>query len=75
MSFAFKVIMKHESALVISLLCRLVGIGRQEGLFQVGTIKDSTDNRIENIQILCPNCHAQTDNYRGRNKSATRETL
>lgn len=36
---------------------------------------DSTDNRIENIQILCPNCHAQTDNYRGRNKSATRETL
>jgi hypothetical protein len=45
--------MKHESALVISLLCRLVGIGRQEGLFQVDTIK----------------------NYRGRNKSATRETL
>ena len=30
---------------------------------------DNTDNRIENIQILCPNCHAQTDNYRGRNKN------
>ena len=29
---------------------------------------DNTDNRIENIQLLCPNCHAQTDNYRGRNK-------
>lgn len=65
--------MKHESALVISLSCRLVGIGRQEGLFQVDTIK--TDNRTENIQILCPNCHAQTDNYRRRKKSATRETL
>lgn len=26
---------------------------------------DNTDNRIENIQILCPNCHAQTENYRG----------
>lgn len=23
------------------------------------------DNRIENIEILCPNCHALTDNYRG----------
>lgn len=25
-----------------------------------------SDNRLENLQILCPNCHAQTDNYRGR---------
>lgn len=32
---------------------------------------DNSDNRIENIEILCPNCHAQTDNYRGRNKSAS----
>lgn len=36
---------------------------------------DRSDNRIENLQLLCPNCHAQTDNYRGLNKSATRETL
>lgn len=28
---------------------------------------DNSDNRIENIQILCPNCHAQTETYRGRN--------
>jgi hypothetical protein len=28
---------------------------------------DSTDNRIENIRILCPNCHAQTPTYRGKN--------
>ena len=27
----------------------------------------NTDNRIENLQILCPNCHAQTDTYRGKN--------
>lgn len=26
-----------------------------------------TDNRIENLRILCPNCHAQTDTYRGKN--------
>lgn len=26
------------------------------------------DNRLENLQILCPNCHALTDNYRGKNQ-------
>lgn len=26
------------------------------------------NNCIENLQVLCPNCHALTDNYRGRNK-------
>lgn len=30
---------------------------------------NNTDNRIENLQILCSNCHAQTENYR-RGKSA-----
>ena len=25
------------------------------------------DNRIENLRLLCPNCHAQTDTYCGRN--------
>ena len=27
------------------------------------------NNEIENLQILCPNCHAQTDNYCGKNKT------
>ena len=27
---------------------------------------DSDDNRLENLRLLCPNCHALTDNYRGR---------
>ena len=26
------------------------------------------DNQLENLRILCPNCHAQTDTYRGKNK-------
>ena len=30
---------------------------------------NNLDNRIENLQILCPNCHALTDNYRGKNKA------
>ncbi len=35
---------------------------------------DNSDNRIENLQLLCPNCHALTNNYRGLNKSAHQET-
>lgn len=27
-----------------------------------------TDNRIENLMLLCPNCHSQTHTYRGKNK-------
>ena len=26
------------------------------------------DNRIENLQVLCPNCHSQTTTFAGRNK-------
>lgn len=28
---------------------------------------DGTDNRLENIVLLCANCHSQTDTYGGRN--------
>ena len=28
---------------------------------------DNKDNRLENLQILCPNRRAQTDTYRGHN--------
>ena len=35
----------------------------------------NSDNRIENLEILCPNCHSFTENYRGLNKSALKETL
>ena len=29
---------------------------------------DNTDNRLENLQVLCPNCHSQTDNFCGANR-------
>ena len=29
------------------------------------------NNRIENLRLLCPNCHSTTDTYRGRNKGRT----
>jgi 5-methylcytosine-specific restriction endonuclease McrA len=28
---------------------------------------DRLDNRVENLELLCPNCHSQTDTYSGRN--------
>ncbi len=28
---------------------------------------DRHDNRLENLQLLCRNCHSQTDNFAGRN--------
>jgi DNA-binding CsgD family transcriptional regulator len=29
---------------------------------------DRDDNRLENLEILCPNCHALTANFSGRNR-------
>ena len=29
---------------------------------------NNTDNRLENILLLFPNCHALTESYRGKNK-------
>jgi len=30
---------------------------------------DGSDNRLKNLAFLCPNCHAQTENYGGKGKS------
>lgn len=36
---------------------------------------DKYNNELSNLQLLCPNCHALTDNYRGKNiMSARKET-
>lgn len=29
---------------------------------------DKTNNYLNNLELLCPNCHALTKNYRGKNK-------
>jgi predicted nucleic acid-binding Zn ribbon protein len=29
---------------------------------------DPTNNELDNLRLICPNCHAQTENYKGRNK-------
>ena len=32
-----------------------------------------TDNRLENLQLLCSNCHSYTENWRGRGKKRAQE--
>lgn len=32
------------------------------------------DNRIENLMLLCPNCHSQTDTYAGKNSNREKNT-
>jgi DNA-binding transcriptional ArsR family regulator len=34
-----------------------------------------SDNRLQNLEILCPNCHAQTDTWGGRNTPRRRGHL
>ncbi len=29
---------------------------------------DNTNNELSNLRLLCPNCHAKTSTYRGKNK-------
>lgn len=34
-----------------------------------------SDHRLENLRFLCPNCHSQTDTYKGRNVGTAAETM
>jgi len=52
--------------------CELCGIAEWLGLpltLQLHHRNGSgLDNRLDNLQVLCPNCHSQTDTWSGRNK-------
>ena len=36
---------------------------------------DNTNNEVSNLRYLCPNCHALTDTYRGKNKALKAQKL
>ena len=52
--------------------CSICGISEWQGkplVLQLDHINgDNRDNRIENLRLLCPNCHSQTDTFCGKNK-------
>lgn len=60
---------------VIPYVCKICGC---DGHWQNGFISlelhhedgDNSNNEIENLSYLCPNCHAMTENYRGKNKNS-----
>ena len=33
---------------------------------------NSENNNLKNLKLLCPNCHALTPTYKGRNKNSNR---
>ena len=51
--------------------CAVCGINQWQGrplvleLDHINGVSD--DHRLENLRLLCPNCHSQTDTYCGRN--------
>ncbi|WP_086562169.1 HNH endonuclease signature motif containing protein [Streptomyces africanus] len=56
-------------------LCGVEAVWRGEPLpLEVDHIdSDWRNNRIDNLRLLCPNCHSTADSYRGRGKGRAKE--
>lgn len=49
-------------------ICRIVEWQGKNIIFEIDHIDgDNRNNEKNNLRILCPNCHSQTDTWRGRN--------
>ena len=54
--------------------CSICGIDEWQGKeisLQLDHIDgDNHNHRLENLRLVCPNCHSQTDTYCGKNKGS-----
>jgi 5-methylcytosine-specific restriction endonuclease McrA len=49
-------------------ICGITSWNEKEIVFDLDHIDgNSQNNRPENLRLLCPNCHSQTDTYKARN--------
>lgn len=59
--------------------CELCGLSEWRGMEIICEVHhingDRSDNRLENLIMLCPNCHTQTSNYRGKNSKVDLECI
>ena len=54
-------------------ICELSEWNNKELVLQLDHINGvSNDNRINNLRLLCPNCHSQTDTYAGKKKKVVK---
>lgn len=50
-------------------VCKLSNWFGREIIIELHHIDGNPQNHsLNNLQMLCPNCHSQTDNFRGKNK-------
>lgn len=60
-------------------VCECCGISEwnsKEITLQVDHINGlANDNSLENLRLICPNCHSQSDTFSGRNKGQGRAAL
>jgi 5-methylcytosine-specific restriction endonuclease McrA len=58
--------------------CNVCGLNEwnyKEITLQVNHIDgDCTNNTIENLELICPNCHSQTNTFGGKNKGFGRKS-
>lgn len=59
--------------------CEICGINEWQGkpiVLQLHHINGNhKDNKLENLQLLCPNCHSQTENYCSKNRRVEKVDL
>ena len=52
--------------------CEVCGIDKHNGkniVLECDHVDgDHTNNKIDNLRLICPNCHSQSSNYKGKNK-------